>query len=78
MEKVEFTKIRRTNLHKFIDAFDGVDKELDSLFVNYDTSIPVDFNNLKQQINQNAGRNFRKNEIKLFSMEYRLEPQKVI
>ena len=53
MEKVEFTKIRRTNLHKFIDAFDGVDKELDSLFVNYDTSIPVDFNNLEQDIHQN-------------------------
>ena len=41
-----------------MDEFEGTDKDLKTLFVNYDTNIPVDFKNLARKINQHAGRNF--------------------
>ena len=69
MEDAEFLKIRRSKLDKFMDVFEGTDKDLKALFVNYDTNVSIDFKNLEREIIQNAGRNFRKNEVKLFSME---------
>ena len=49
-----------------------------ALFVTYDTNKPVDFKNLEREINQNAGRNFRPKEVKLFGLEYKMDPQKGI
>ena len=61
-----------------MDEFDGTDRDWKALFVNYDTNIPINFKNLESDINQNAGRNFKQNEIKLFGIEYTMDPQKVI
>ena len=45
------------------------------MFVNY---ISVDFKNIEREVNQNAGRNFRQKEVKLFGMEYTMDAQKII
>ena len=51
MEDAEFPKVRRFILEKFIDEFDGIDKDVKALFVNYDTNVPIDFKNLEREIN---------------------------
>ena len=48
MEDAEFPKIRRFTLDKFVDDFEGTDKDLKALFVNYDTNIPKDLRNLER------------------------------
>ena len=78
MEDVEFPRVRRFNLDKFLDQFAETDRDLRVLFVNYSTNVPLDFKNLEREINQNAGRNFKQKEVKLFGMEYTIDSQKVI
>ena len=63
MEDVDFPRVRRFNLDKFLDQFDGTDRDLRALFVNYDTNVRIDFKNLKRETNQNAGRNFKQKEL---------------
>ena len=54
MEEAGFPRIRRTKVGKFVDEFDETNKELNALFVNYDTTVPIAFQNLKREINKNA------------------------
>ena len=67
-------KLGHSILTKFLDDFNGTDRDMNALFVNYDTSIPVDFKNLERENNQNAGRNFKPKEVKLFGIESTLDP----
>ena len=78
MEDAEFPKIRGFKLDKFLDQFDGTDRDIKTLFVNYDTNIPIGFRNLEREINQNVGKFFKQQEVKLFGFEYTMNPQKVI
>ena len=49
MDDVELPRIRRSKLDKFLDQFEGTEKDLRALLVNYDTNIPVDFNNIERE-----------------------------
>ena len=53
MEDVEFPKIRRFN------EVEGTDRDLRGLFANYDTNVPIDFQNLERELNQNHGKHFK-------------------
>ena len=53
VKDAEFPRIRKTKVDKFMDEFDETHRELRTQFVNYDTTIAIDYKNLKQEINQN-------------------------
>ena len=53
---VEFPRVRRFKLNKFLGQFEGTERDLKALFVNYDKkNTSVDFKNLEREVNQNAG-----------------------
>ena len=60
MEVASLPKVGSTTMEKFLDKFEGTEKEMTSLFILWDTTTALDYKNLERKTNQTTWESFKK------------------